>query len=131
MLKPNVEVLHSILDGQGCEPEESVYLGDSLMKDIVMAQAAGVLDAHAEYGLVQHRDEYDLLRRVTHWTDEDVAREKALATPTVVRPTVVCHNGFPRRPAPLRTGPCRCPLTEPATAPDANDDGETTGPTMG
>ncbi len=95
VLKPNVEVLHSILDGQGCEPEESVYLGDSLMKDIVMAQAAGVLDAHAEYGLVQHRDEYDLLRRVTHWTDEDVAREKALATPHgEVRPTVVCHNGF-------------------------------------
>jgi len=95
VLKPNVEILRSILDDERCAPEETVYLGDSLMKDIVMAQAAGVLDAHAEYGLVQHRDEYDLLRRVTHWTDEDVTREMALSTPHgEVKPTIVCHSGF-------------------------------------
>lgn len=95
VLKPNVEILRSILDEQRCAPSEAVYLGDSLMKDIVMAQAAGVLDVHAEYGLVQHREEYDLLRRVTHWTDEDVARERALATPQgEVTPSIVCHQGF-------------------------------------
>ena len=95
VLKPNVQILGAILAEERCEPADAVYLGDSLMKDIAMAQAAGVLDAHAEYGLVQHRQEYDLLRRVTHWTDQDVAREKALARPDGdLTPTLVCRDGF-------------------------------------
>lgn len=95
VVKPNVQVLRSILEEQGHPPEEAVYLGDSLMKDIAMAQSAEVLDVHAAYGLVQDRPEYDLLRRVSHWPDEDVAREKelALATGEVV-PTMTCREGF-------------------------------------
>jgi phosphoglycolate phosphatase len=93
VLKPNQEILQVILDEQGCAPHEAVYLGDSLMKDIAMAQAAGVLDVHAAYGLVQHREEYELLRRVTHWSEEDVEREKALADATgEVVPTRVCRE---------------------------------------
>ncbi|WP_050668301.1 HAD hydrolase-like protein [Luteipulveratus halotolerans] len=94
-LKPNVEILNTILDEQDCAPGDAVYLGDSLMKDIAMAQDAGVLDAHAQYGLAQHRAEYDLLRRVTHWSDKDVARERELAKPRgAVTPSIVCHDGF-------------------------------------
>lgn len=95
VLKPNQEILRVILDEEGCDPSQAAYLGDSLMKDIAMAQTAGVLDIHAAYGLVQQRQEYDLLRRVTHWSDQDVAREKALARPSgPVTPTVVCRDGF-------------------------------------
>lgn len=94
VLKPNQEILRIILDKQGCDPGEAAYLGDSLMKDITMAQAAGVLDIHAQYGLAQHRKEYDLLRRVTHWSDHDVARERALARPGKVTPTLVCRDRF-------------------------------------
>lgn len=95
VLKPNQALLRSILNEEGCDPNEAVYLGDSLMKDITMAQAAGVLDIHARYGLAQHRKEYDLLRRVTHWSDQDVARESALAHPDgEVVPTLVCRDGF-------------------------------------
>jgi FMN phosphatase YigB (HAD superfamily) len=95
LLKPNAGILRSILTEQGCEPEEAVYIGDSRMKDIAMAQQAGVLDVHAKYGEVQSRPEYDLLRRVSHWSDEDVARERELAQTTdVIVPTVTCHRSF-------------------------------------
>ena len=95
VLKPNVEILHSILDEQGFQPEQAVYIGDSLMKDIAMAQEAGVLDAHAQYGQVQTRAEYDLLRRVSHWSDEDVAREREIAQSAgLITPTIVCRNSF-------------------------------------
>lgn len=55
-----------------------MYIGDSLMKDIAMAQDAGVLDIHAAYGVAHERSEYELLRRVTHWTDAEVEREKSI-----------------------------------------------------
>lgn len=95
ILKPNVEVLNSILDEQGFKPEQAVYVGDSLMKDIAMAQEARVLDAHAEYGQVQTKIEYDLLRRVSHWSDEDVAREREIAQSVgVITPTIICRQSF-------------------------------------
>lgn len=74
--KPNTQVLLSMLRDNGFTPQEAVYIGDSLMKDVAMAQNAGVTDVHAKYGEAQHRPEYELLRRVTHWNDEDVARER-------------------------------------------------------
>ena len=93
VLKPNGEILSSILGEERCDPADAVYVGDSLMKDIAMAQSVGVLDIHAQYGLAQSRASYDLLRRVTHWSDQDVAREKELARPHgSVVPTLVCHE---------------------------------------
>ena len=94
LTKPNLAVLQSILEDQSCDVEQAVYLGDSLMKDIAMAQSAGVLDVHATYG-VQNRPEYDLLRRVTHWTDEDVERERRIAASTGdIVPTLRCLRSF-------------------------------------
>jgi phosphoglycolate phosphatase len=87
-LKPNVAILRAILEDCERTPDEAVYVGDSLMKDIAMAQAAGVLDVHAAYGLVQDQPAYEALRRVSHWTDADVAREKQLATSGEVVATV-------------------------------------------
>jgi FMN phosphatase YigB (HAD superfamily) len=39
-----------ILREAGARPEQAVSVGDSLMSDIAMAQAAGVADVHAAYG---------------------------------------------------------------------------------
>ncbi|WP_369042365.1 HAD family hydrolase [Streptomyces sp. Midd1] len=80
VLKPNTEVLRSILEDFSAIPKETVYVGDSLMKDVAMAQEVGVQDVHALYGVVQHHDGYDLLRRVSHWTDADIRREKELSS---------------------------------------------------
>ena len=94
VLKPNAEVLLSILADLDLTAADAVYIGDSLMKDIAMAQAAGVADVHARYGEAQNQSGYDLLRRVTHWSDEDVARERALATNAQVLPTHTCPSRF-------------------------------------
>ena len=58
-----------------------------------MAQRAGVRDVWAKYGLAQNREEYELLRRVTHWTLEDVEREKKLRVEEV-EPLIVLENGL-------------------------------------
>lgn len=77
-IKPNPEILRSILTSEGVTPSEAAYVGDSLMKDIAMAQQVGVADIHAKYGEAQGRDDYTLLQSVTHWTQDDVDREQAL-----------------------------------------------------
>lgn len=93
VLKPNAEVLGEILDAEGCHAADAVYLGDSLMKDVLMAQHAGVLDAHAAYGSAHHRPEYDLLRRVSHWSQRDIEREGSLSDRDVV-PSLICRDRF-------------------------------------
>lgn len=92
-LKPNPDVLLSIIDDIRIQKEDAVYVGDSLMKDVAMAQAAGVVDIHAKYGVSHHKEEYDLLRAVTHWTQKDVEREKKLSEQHVT-PTYVLNSSY-------------------------------------
>lgn len=95
VLKPDPTVLRSILRDQQCQPKRAVYVGDSLMKDVTMAQSVGVVDVHAKYGEAQSESGYALLRRVSHWSDADVERERRLAkTSDAVAPTHVCHQSF-------------------------------------
>jgi phosphoglycolate phosphatase-like HAD superfamily hydrolase len=70
------------------------YVGDSLMKDIGMAQHVGVVDVWAKYGLAHHRDEYELLRRVSHWSDEDVELERRIAEQPTVTPSFVLERSL-------------------------------------
>jgi phosphoglycolate phosphatase len=84
--KPNPEVLADILSGIGKSKEDCIYVGDSLLKDIAMAQDAGVTDVYAEYGRVQDKREYELLQQVSHWTEEMVQREK-VTSKREVKPT--------------------------------------------
>jgi len=92
--KPDARVLLDILADVGCEREEALYVGDSLLKDVAMAQDAGVTDVHAAYGVAQHREGYELLRRATHWTDQDVARERTLLERGEVVSSHVLVNGL-------------------------------------
>lgn len=82
-LKPNPHLLKDILDGIGSSPDDVIYVGDSLIKDIGMAQEAGVVDVWAQYGVAKERKEYELLKNVTHWTKEDVEREKQITKENV------------------------------------------------
>lgn len=87
LLKPNSDVLHQIIGAYGMVPEEVVYIGDSLTKDVLMAQAAGVHDVHAAYGVSDHREGYDLLRQVSHWTPQAVEKEREASGGGVVVPS--------------------------------------------
>lgn len=109
--KPAATVLLDLLRGDlGAEPGEAVYVGDSLVKDVAMAQAARVADVFARYGDVRGRPGYDLLRRVSHWTPAMLAGAERLAEADV-RPTFVLKSGFaelldliePRRFVPRRS----------------------------
>jgi phosphoglycolate phosphatase len=74
-VKPNPAVLLDIIAEAGGRPEHTLYVGDDLVKDVSMANAAGVTAVWARYG--SHKDErYELLRRVTHWTRDAVERQR-------------------------------------------------------
>lgn len=92
--KPDPSILRKIIEDLGVTPDRVVYVGDSLMKDITMAHEVRIFSALANYGEAQHRQEYELLRRVTHWTDEDVAREREIMSRPSVEPTVRLHRSF-------------------------------------
>lgn len=85
-IKPNPDILRQIVRDSAADPTEVVYVGDSLMKDVAMAQAAGIRDVWAKYGEAHRREGYEQLRRVSHWTEADVERERSL-TPAHVVPT--------------------------------------------
>jgi phosphoglycolate phosphatase-like HAD superfamily hydrolase len=78
--KPNPGVLLQIISEVGATPDEVVYVGDHPLKDIGMAQDAKVTDVWAEYGFAVNRPEYELLRQVTHWSNQSVDNDKAALT---------------------------------------------------
>ena len=73
--KPNPKVLLDICSEHHVLPENTLYVGDSLVRDVLMAKRAGVHSAWAHYGNAFSPDLWAKLVRVTHWTEEDVRRE--------------------------------------------------------
>lgn len=76
--KPNPAVLLSICREQDADPAATLYVGDSLIRDIAMANRAGVRSAWARYGAPADQSLWHRLVRVTHWTEADVADEARL-----------------------------------------------------
>lgn len=93
-VKPNPHILVEIIADLGASIDEVVYVGDHILKDVFMAQQAGVTDVHALYGASQHKPEYELLRKVTHWTQEMVERERNSLKPGGLKPTHVLDRNF-------------------------------------
>jgi phosphoglycolate phosphatase len=75
-VKPNPALLTDIIRELGGEKDRTIYIGDSKMKDVVMAQDAHVTDVWAKYGDTRGRPEYELLKKVTHWPEALVQQEK-------------------------------------------------------
>jgi len=94
-LKPNPRVLVDIIRSVGATVDRCAYVGDSLFKDVAMARDANVFDIYAKYGVSQGKPEYELLRRVSHWTDADVERERAIVSKGAdFQPTAVLNECF-------------------------------------
>jgi phosphoglycolate phosphatase-like HAD superfamily hydrolase len=93
-VKPNPRVLAGIMDDVGAAPERTLHVGDSLLKDVLMAQQAGVADVFARYGVAQARQEYELLRRVSHWTDADIERERRRAALRDIHPSYTLNEAL-------------------------------------
>ncbi|WP_322994036.1 HAD family hydrolase [Castellaniella sp.] len=94
-LKPNPRILLDIIKAVGAKAERCAYVGDSLFKDVAMARDVGVFDIHAKYGESQRRPEYNLLQRVSHWTEADVQREREItAKGHTFEPSAVLKDSF-------------------------------------
>jgi phosphoglycolate phosphatase-like HAD superfamily hydrolase len=76
--KPNPKTLRDICEQLNVDHRFSLYLGDSLVRDVFMAKSAGVVSAWARYGAAVDPELWARLVRVTHWTEADVEREKEL-----------------------------------------------------
>jgi FMN phosphatase YigB (HAD superfamily) len=76
--KPDPRALQFVIAHSGAAAEETVYIGDSLFRDIAMAKKCAVSDVYAKYGCDRDGNAYNLLRDVSHWTQEDVDTEKLM-----------------------------------------------------
>jgi FMN phosphatase YigB (HAD superfamily) len=91
--KPNPSLLFDICVREGVSPAEALYVGDSLTRDMSMAKQAGVCAVWAEYGTRYDPGLWNALVKITHWTEEDVAREAALKhVYNTVRPDFVLEE---------------------------------------
>ncbi|WJY23123.1 HAD family hydrolase [Fontisubflavum oceani] len=93
--KPNPEVLAEICANEQARPEQCLYIGDSIARDVMMAKNTGVCAAWAKYGTQHSEEDYAALVRVSHWTSEDVEREIKLKEQAAgVAPDIILENSF-------------------------------------
>ncbi|MGE5343965.1 MAG: HAD family hydrolase [Candidatus Omnitrophota bacterium] len=76
--KPDPLILLAICKEEGIDPADAWYVGDSLTKDILMAQQAGIKSIWAKYGTEYDKKSWEILKRITHWSEVDVLREEQL-----------------------------------------------------
>jgi FMN phosphatase YigB (HAD superfamily) len=93
--KPNEDVLLEICEREGVDPRDAAYVGDSIVRDMMMAKRADVTAIWAKYGTRHDQDVYDRLVRVSHWTPEDVARERLLSRQAAdIKPDFTLEHQF-------------------------------------
>lgn len=93
--KPDPRVLSDICADFSVPPSQTLYVGDSIARDIGMAKEAGTWSAWAKYGTRFDRSAWDKLVKVTHWTPEDVERaEAARVRYGNTKPDVILEDSF-------------------------------------
>jgi FMN phosphatase YigB (HAD superfamily) len=90
--KPNPEILLRIISESNINPNNVLYIGDKLERDILMANSIGITSCYAKYGDSTNDKRYNLLRDVTHWTSVEVNNEIVSHTKTKAVPTYTLDN---------------------------------------
>jgi phosphoglycolate phosphatase len=70
--KPSPDVLDFVVGSLEADRDACLYVGDSLARDIAMAQRAGIYDCWAAYGAKVSSLDFGLLVRVTDWPESAV-----------------------------------------------------------
>ena len=105
--KPNPAVLIDIAKAEGTPPSSIAYIGDSISKDILMARKAGCFSIWAKYGVHSDPAMYERLVRISHWTDQDIRRERNFAKEaSTIMPDFTCEKSIAELLAILR-GPSK------------------------
>lgn len=78
--KPNPQLIKEVCESENVTINETIYLGDSMTKDIYMAKMAGVTSVLCQYPYDEkvQEDLYSKLVAISHWTDSDFKRELAI-----------------------------------------------------
>lgn len=93
--KPSVDVLQEICTRENASVEASAYVGDSISKDVAMANSAGLCSIWARYGTSIDPRSYEQLVRVSHWTPQEVEQEREFRRRAeTVKPSAVLEDGF-------------------------------------
>jgi phosphoglycolate phosphatase len=93
--KPDPRVLEEICRQMQVPVGETLYVGDSIGRDIGMAKRAGAWAAWAEYGTRYDPALWERLVRVTHWSAQDVsAAARPASAPDAVAPDLVLRESL-------------------------------------
>lgn len=93
--KPDPRVLHEIAKVENTVTSSVAYIGDSISRDVLMAKNAGCFAVWAKYGAHTDSVMYEKLIRISHWTSEDIQRERNYATEAAkIRPDFVCERSI-------------------------------------
>lgn len=90
--KPDPDLVRYIAGALGSDVTDMVIVGDSLAKDIAMAQAAGANDVWAEYGNRIAPEDLGLLRAVTNWSAEEVKMSRKSRARGEVEPSHIAGS---------------------------------------
>lgn len=93
--KPDPSVLLEICSTEGTSPSDTAYVGDSILRDVYLANRVGAYSIWAKYGAAHAREDYLKLVRVSHWTSDDVAQERQLGQEAgTIRPNYILERQF-------------------------------------
>jgi len=78
--KPNPELIKQICEQESVLGNETIYIGDSMTKDIYMAKMAGVISVLCKYPCDKQtaNELYPKLVAISHWTEADFQREQEI-----------------------------------------------------
>jgi FMN phosphatase YigB (HAD superfamily) len=87
--KPNKEVIFEICQRERVKPSKTVYIGDILQRDMLMALEAGTVAVWAKYGTRHERWAAQFIEQISPWTEEEIAvfkdKEENLEKPLKAR----------------------------------------------
>jgi FMN phosphatase YigB (HAD superfamily) len=84
--KPEVNSLIAVQAAFKERGDHTVYVGDSLSRDVLLARRAGLVDAWARYGTDYDPALYAVLLRISYWSEAEVRDEERLRTEAAKRP---------------------------------------------
>lgn len=87
--KPDVSFVAPVTEIFGVLPSEVVYVGDSLRRDVLMAQRAGFRDVFAAYGTAVDANLWAELLKITYWTEGDVIADREAREVDVIPTTTL------------------------------------------
>lgn len=74
--KPNASVLREICKTEKISTSETIYIGDSLSKDMLMAKQAEITSVWCDYPQKDNQELYSKLVAISHWTVQDFQNEE-------------------------------------------------------